>query len=94
MKKSLRDFLGDLDRAGELRMIEDAVDVRDVSALISQSKRALMFNSLKDYPGWRLCGGLLSTRKRLALAMGSSENEVAMRFEEGSRPSDRSGHGL
>ena len=83
MKKSLRDFLGDLDRAGELRIIEDAVDVRDVSSLISQSRRALMFNALKDYPGWRLCGGLLSTRKRLALAMGSTENEVAMRFEEG-----------
>jgi 2,5-furandicarboxylate decarboxylase 1 len=83
MKKSLRDFLADLDRAGELRVIEDAVDVRDVSALVSQSKRALMCNSLKDYPGWRLCGGLLSTRKRLALAMGGSENEVAMRFEEG-----------
>ena len=83
MKKSLRDFLADLDQAGELRMIENTVDVRDVSALVSQSKRALMCNSLKDYPGWRLCGGLLSTRKRLALAMGGSENEVAMRFEEG-----------
>jgi 2,5-furandicarboxylate decarboxylase 1 len=82
MKKSLRDFLADLDKAGELRTIEDSVDVRDVSALVSQSRQALMFNSLRDYPGWRLCGGLVSTRRRLALAMGTSENEVAMRFEE------------
>jgi hypothetical protein len=37
MKKSLRDFLADLDQAGELRMIENTVDVRDVSALVSQS---------------------------------------------------------
>ena len=72
MKKSLRDFLADLDKAGELRTIEDPVDVRDVSALVSQSRQALMLNSLRDYPGWRLCGGLVSTRRRLALAMGSS----------------------
>lgn len=83
MKKTFRDFLGELDRAGELRTIHDAVDVRNVSALIAQSKQAVMFNALKDYPGWRMCGGLVSTRKRLALAVGSTENEVAMRFEQG-----------
>jgi 2,5-furandicarboxylate decarboxylase 1 len=83
MKKTLRDFLGELDRAGELRTIHEAVDVRDVSALIAQSKQAVMFDALKDYPGWRMCGGLVASRKRLALAVGSTENEVAMRFEQG-----------
>jgi 2,5-furandicarboxylate decarboxylase 1 len=83
MKRTFRDFLDQLNRAGEMRTITDAVDVRDVSALIAQSERALLFNQLSDYPGWRLCGGLISTRKRLALAMDSSENEVAMRFEQG-----------
>jgi 3-polyprenyl-4-hydroxybenzoate decarboxylase len=54
MKKTLRDFLDDLDRAGELRTIREAVDVRNVSALIAQSQQAVMFNALKDYPGWRM----------------------------------------
>ena len=83
MKKTFRDFLAELDFAGEMHTIKEAVDVRDVSALISQCKHAVMFNALKDYPGWRMCGGLLSSRKRLALAMGSTENEVAMKFERG-----------
>ena len=81
MKKSFRDFLNDLEKAGELRRVKKAVDLRDVSALVAQSREAALFETLEEYPGWRLAGGLVSTRKRLALAMGSSENEVAMRFE-------------
>ena len=81
MKKSFRDFLADLEKAGELRRVKKPVDLRDVSALVAQSREAALFETLAEYPGWRLAGGLVSTRKRLALAMGSSENEVAMRFE-------------
>ena len=93
MKKTFRDFLAELDFAGEMHTIKEAVDVRDVSALISQCKHAVMFNALKDYPGWRMCGGLLSSRKRLALAMGSTENEVAMKFETRPQPRGRSRDG-
>ncbi len=81
MKKSIRDFLADLEKAGELRRVKKPVDLRDVSALVAQSREAALFETLAEYPGWRLAGGLVATRKRLALAMGSSENEVAMRFE-------------
>ena len=81
MKKSFRDFLADLEKAGELRRVKKPVDLRDVSALVAQSREAALFETLAEYPGWRLAGGLVATRKRLALAMGSSENEVAMRFE-------------
>jgi 2,5-furandicarboxylate decarboxylase 1 len=83
MKKSFRDFLDELGDAGEMRTIKQPIDVRDVSALIGQSKHALTFDTLKDYPDWRLCGGLITSRKRLALAMGSSENDIATRLEKG-----------
>ena len=83
MKKSFRDFLADLDAAGELGRYRVPVDVRDVSALCAQSRQASLFDTLKDYPGWRLAGALLTTRKRLALAMDCAEDEVARRFEEG-----------
>ena len=83
MSKSFRDFLKSLSDAGELRTIERATDVRDVSALIEQSPKALMFKSLKDYPDWRLAGGLITTRKRLALAMGTTERQIPTQLERG-----------
>lgn len=82
-EKSFRDFLFELEAAGELRRIKKPVDLRDVSALIAQSSQATLFEALKEYPGWQLAGALVSTRKRLALAMGSSEDEIALRFEQG-----------
>ncbi|HLI11620.1 MAG TPA: UbiD family decarboxylase [Alphaproteobacteria bacterium] len=82
-KKSFRDFIRDLDDAGEIQRIRKPVDLRDVSALIGQASRAALFEDLKEYPGWRLAGALVSTRRRLALAMGCSENDVAVRFERG-----------
>lgn len=84
-KKSFRDFLADLDRSGQLLHVEKAVDPRALSTLIAQSGQAVMFKSLKEYPDWRVVGGLVSTRKRLAIAMASTENDVAMRFEQGLR---------
>jgi 2,5-furandicarboxylate decarboxylase 1 len=83
MKKSFRDFLVDLEAAGELRRVKKPVDLRNLSALIAQSSQATLFEALKEYPSWQLAGALVSTRKRLALAMGSSEGDIAMRFEQG-----------
>ena len=85
MIKSFRDFLAELDAAGELQTLRKPVDVRDVSGLIEQSPKALMFNALKDYPNWRLAGGLITSRKRLALAMNTTENDIPTRLERGLR---------
>jgi 2,5-furandicarboxylate decarboxylase 1 len=83
MKKSFRDFLLELEAAGELRRIKKPVDLRDVSALISQCSQATLFEELKEYPGWQLAGALVSTRRRLAIAMDTSEDRIALRFEQG-----------
>lgn len=83
MRKTFRDFLNELDAAGELLKLKKPVDVRDVSGLIEQSSKALMFDALKDYPGWRLAGGLITSRRRLALAMGTSENDIPTSLERG-----------
>jgi len=83
MKKSFRDYLRELEAAGELRRVRKPVDLRQVSGLLGQSREALLFEGLHDYPGWRLAGALVATRKRLAIAMGSSETEIAQRFEKG-----------
>src|SRR5688572_28996373 len=83
MKKSFRDFLRALEDANELTQIKRPVDVRDISALVNQSQRAVLCESVKEYPDWQVAGGLITSRKRLALAMGCDENDVARRFEKG-----------
>src|SRR5688572_24137539 len=83
MKQSFRDFLRALDGDNELAHIRKPVDVRDISALVSQSSRAVLFENVKEYPGWQVAGGLITSRKRLGLAMGCDENDVARRFEKG-----------
>ena len=70
MKKSFRDFLFELEAAGELRRIKQPVDLRDVSALIAQSSQATLFEELKEYPGWQLAGALVSTRTILSPISG------------------------
>lgn len=83
MKKSFRDFLSELEQAGELARVKKPVDLLDVSALLSQSSRALLCENVKEYPEWQLAGALVTSRKRLALALGCPENDVALRFEQG-----------
>lgn len=80
--KGFRDFLDDLDAAGELRRITKPVDPRHLSALGEQSSDATMFENIEGYPGWRVATALVSTRSRLAIAMGCTENRVAFEFEE------------
>ena len=81
-RKSFRDFVGDLEAAGELRRVGKDVDPRQISGLLAISPEALLLESITGYPDWRLTGSLVSTRKRLAIAMDCPENAVALRFEE------------
>jgi 2,5-furandicarboxylate decarboxylase 1 len=85
MKQGFRDVLGVLEQAGELRHVKKTVDPRHLSALAAQAKEATFFETIEGYPGWRVAGALVSTRKRLALAMGCAEADIARRFEEGIR---------
>src|SRR6266446_7004532 len=85
MKQGFRDALRVLEDAGELRRIKKAVDPRHFSALAAQAKEATFFEAIEGYPSWRAASALVSTRKRLALAMGCGEADIARRFEDGIR---------
>ena len=85
MSTGFREFLGQLEAAGELRRLPKAVDPRHLSALTAQAPPATFFEQIAGYPEWRAAGALLSTRRRLALAMGCPEHAIATRFEEGIR---------
>src|SRR5262249_17867809 len=77
------DFLCALEAAGELKHVKKPVDPRHLSALAAQAKEATLFESITGYADWRVAGALVSTRKRLALAMGCSERDIAPCFESG-----------
>jgi 2,5-furandicarboxylate decarboxylase 1 len=83
MKKSFRDFLKALDEAEELAHVTKPIDVRDISGLVNQASKAVLCENVKEYPDWQVAGGLITSRKRLALAMGCDDNDVARRFEKG-----------
>ena len=80
--KGFRDFLDDLDAAGQLGRIAKPVDPRHLSALGAQSPEATLFETIDGYPEWRVATALVSTRARLAVAMGCAENRIAFAFEE------------
>ena len=85
MSAGFRDCLRQLEEAGELLRLKKAVDPRHLSALMAQAPQATFFEQITGYPDWRAAGALLSTRRRLALAMGCPEAAIATRFEEGIR---------
>ena len=81
-RKGFRDFLDDLATAGELCRVRKEVDPRQILGLMAQAPEATFFERIAGYPDWRLAGALVSTRKRLAIAMDCSEDDIAFRFEE------------
>ncbi len=78
----LREFIDNLDDSGELQRIAKPVDPRHLSALGGQSPKATLFETIEGYPGWRVATALVSTRARLAIAMGCEANRIAFAFEE------------
>ena len=82
-KATFRDFLDALEAAGELCRVPKPVDVRDLSGLAGQSRKAVLFERVEGYPGWRVATALLSSRKRLAVALDCPEDRIGQAFEAG-----------
>ena len=83
-KKSFRDFLADLEVVGGISRIVKSVDPRDLSGLAAQNDKATVFEAVAGYPGWRVATALLSSRKRLAITLGCTEDRIAQTFEAAS----------
>lgn len=72
MAKDMRDWIKELDAAGELLRIKKPVDpLHDMGALLWQSRqKALFFDSIMGYPGWRSIGQAPANLAQAALAFG------------------------
>lgn len=77
MNQDLRDYLETLQSHSQLRRVSEPVDLRYLSALISRTHfdTAVLVERPAGYD-LRVAGGLLTTRQRLALALGCGYSQV------------------
>ena len=89
MFKDLREYLRFLENQGKLLRVKKEVDTRfEIAAGIRKISDtdgpALLFENIKDFPGWRVVGGLYATPKLMALALGlpmeASEESLLKRY--------------
>lgn len=84
---NFREFLHLLEQSGKLVRVRKEVSIRfEIAAGIRKVSDtdgpALLYESIKSYPGWRVAAGLFATRKLLASALGVSEEDMLARYEQ------------
>jgi 2,5-furandicarboxylate decarboxylase 1 len=84
--RDLRGFIDILERESELVRTIKAVN-RDYQATALLAKmelerrfEAVLFEQVEGFPGWRLMGNTFSTKKKLALALNTTEEKVGEEF--------------
>lgn len=85
MNSGLREHLKELRRHDKLLVIEKEVDLRYASAIIAQTKKAVVFERPKGYQPQVLVGGLYADRERTALAYGYPYDKAWKRVREAQR---------
>ena len=84
MKKNLnmRDWIETLDKAGELVTLNKPVDPKtEMGALLYKSRdKALFFNNVAGFPGWRALGQAPSNLRQAALAFGVESKLMVREF--------------
>jgi 2,5-furandicarboxylate decarboxylase 1 len=77
-RSGLREFIIELDRMNELVKVEKTVDPKyEIAAIVSKldKGKAVIFESIKNSK-FKVVANVLGTRKRVALAIGSSEDRI------------------
>lgn len=85
MSKDLRSFLRDLDAAGQLIKVHKEVDVdKNMGTLniqaVRKHQKAILYDNIKGFPGWRACSAVTGTRKNVSVALSMPVNEMAPRL--------------
>ena len=81
----LRDFLQLLEEEGELINIQLELSTRfEISSALKlvNDGKALQFDKITGYPGRKIVGNILGTRRRVALLMGVPEEDLTQSFIE------------
>jgi 2,5-furandicarboxylate decarboxylase 1 len=85
MFEDLRGYLKHLEEEGELARVADEVDTKyEIAAGIRKTSDiegpALLFENIKNFPGWRVLGGLFATRKLIAMGLGVPKDQLLERY--------------
>ena len=72
---TLRTYLKDIEE--NINIIEREVDpLTQVGDLVSQSKKTILFQNIKGYPGWRICDLLGRDRQAQARVLKTTPDKV------------------
>ena len=85
MFEDLRGYLQHLEEQKQLVHVTEEVDSKyDIAAGIRKTSDiegpALLFEKVRNFPGWRVLGGLFATRKLIALGLGVPEDQLLERY--------------
>jgi 2,5-furandicarboxylate decarboxylase 1 len=92
MAKDMRSWIALLEEAGELSRVSDgvSVDAGIGQNLFKSRDMALLFDNVKDYPGWKVLGQAPANWRQIGLAFetepGNVVNEFARRVDKGLVP--------
>ena len=82
MAKDMRTWISQLEEAGELSGVSDEVSVEvDIGRHLFESKeKALLFDNVKNYPGWKVLGQAPANWRQIGLAFGTETKNIVSEF--------------
>jgi 2,5-furandicarboxylate decarboxylase 1 len=73
----LRSFIASAEKAGELLRVDRETDpLTEMGVLFGETEQPLMFENVRGYPGWQVCGELVTSRAAQALAFQVERSQV------------------
>jgi len=78
MSKDMRTYINQLEETGELMRVDDKVNVEaDIAnRLFVEKEKALLFDNVSNYPGWKVLGQAPANMRHIALAFDTEPGEV------------------
>lgn len=75
---SFRRFIEHVNASGDLVVINKAVDTTYEVANVAHALegRAVLFNHIKDYPGWRVCAGACADRRFFSMDLNVPQSDL------------------
>jgi 2,5-furandicarboxylate decarboxylase 1 len=75
--QDLRSFIALAEKAGELLRVDRETDpLTEMGVLFGETEHPLMFENVRGYPGWQICGELVTSRAAQALAFQVERSQV------------------
>ncbi len=80
--KDMRSWISQLEQAGELSRVSDGVSTEfDIGRYLFESKeKALLFENVKNHPGWKVLGQAPANWRQIGLAFGTEPKNIVAEF--------------